>query len=443
MIEAIMKVGQGDFSIQLELSDKSDELDSLAMGLNMMIDDLKSSHAVEIQNEKFRQINTELEKAIAKAQESERLKTAFLANMSHEIRTPLNSILGFSELLSPDLEEEKFDDYGEIIRNSGSQLLQIINDILDFSKLESNQLPLFSSLCNINKIMQEIYSIQRQNKKLRKSNAIHFKVPQIDLSNDIFLKTDPGRLKQILNNLINNAIKFTKSGFVEFGYSLKTGKKDVIEFYVKDTGIGISETKQETIFERFVQIENFSVKEGNGLGLSICKGLVELLGGDIWIESKLNEGSCFYFTLPFSDKGEINLPEKIEHDKGKLPLQGRKVFIAEDNVDSSTYLKEVLLPEGMIVKSVLDGELLLKLLKEDIPDLILLDINMPVKNGYETITEIRESGLTMPVIAQTAYAMPEERSAILAAGCTEYISKPIQRQELLSVIRKVLKNCSR
>ncbi|WP_159521544.1 ATP-binding protein [Sunxiuqinia indica] len=444
MIEVIMKVGQGDLSVQLDLSGKDDLLDSLAMGLNMMIDDLGSTHAVEVQNEKFKQINTELEKAIDRAQESERLKTAFLANMSHEIRTPLNSILGFSELLSPDLEEGQFEDYSEIIRNSGIQLLQIIDDILDFSKLESNQLPLFFSLCNINKIMQEVYITQKQSKKLRQSDTIQLKEPQIELSNDIYLKTDPVRLKQILNNLINNAIKFTKEGFVEFGFSIKAGSRgEMIEFYVKDTGIGISDTKQKAIFERFIQVDSFSMKEGNGLGLSICKGLVELLGGVIWVESIVDEGSCFYFTLPFSDQGEMGVTKQVEQHNGKWSLSGSKVFIAEDNLDSLTYLEEVLLIEGVIVKTALDGQSLLELLKEDTPDLILLDINMPVKNGYETIAEIRKSGLTMPVIAQTAYAMPEERSTILAAGCTDYISKPIQRTKLLSLIREVLKKDSK
>lgn len=444
MIEAIMQVAQGNFSTQVELSGKNDHLDSLAMGLNMMIDDLRSSKAFEIQNEKFRMINSELEKAIEKAQESERLKSAFLANMSHEIRTPLNSILGFSSLLSQDIEPTKFNNYSKIIQNSGQQLLRIIDDILDLSKLESGQLPIVTELVDINNILQEVYSIQNKNKKLQSSPKITLKRPRIDPNNIIFLKTDSIRLAQVLNNLINNAIKFTNEGFIESGYTIKPEKDEkVVEFYVKDTGMGIPKEKQESIFDRFVQVENIRVTGGNGLGLSICKGLIELLGGKIWVESEVGIGSCFYFTLPLSFEKLPDTPSYREPGENQITLNGQTVYIAEDNAEASYYLEEILRPEGMIVKNASDGQALINLVQEQTPDLILLDINMPVKNGYETISEIRQKGLTVPVIAQTAFAMPEEKSTILNAGCNDYIAKPFKREELLSTIRKVLRNDSK
>jgi len=437
MIEVVMRVAQGDYNAQVQLSGKNDDLDALGIGINMMIDDIRTRLEIEVQNEKFRQINAQLEKSVAEAKESDRLKSAFLSNMSHEIRTPLNSILGFSEMLSPDMDLETFRYYSNFITSSGSQLVRIIDDILDFSKLESNLMVIFKEACDVGELMNEIYYVQKQNKRLIEKEAVTLRFPSIDPQTKAIIRTDPVRLKQVLNNLINNAIKFTDKGFIEFGCSLKTfNSRDFIEFYVTDTGCGIPEEKQHFIFKRFGQVNKNMLREGNGLGLSICKGLIELLGGQIWFESKSGSGSCFHFSIPFIPDCKPEERSFVSQTEGQIELKGKVIFFAEDNEESSAYLTEILTAEGLIVRQVSNGKQLLDMLHDQIPDLILLDMDMPVMNGYETIAVIRQSGFKVPVIAQTAYAMIEEKVAILNAGCNDYISKPINRKDLILALRR-------
>ena len=321
IIDTVMCVARGDYSTQIELSKENDDLDSLAMGINMMIDDVKSNLETEAQNKRFKKINEELKEAIAKAEESDRLKSAFLANMSHEIRTPLNSILGFSDLLDLTLEQQTFEKYITIITNSGNQLLRIINDILDISKIDSNQLSVHTESCDVNKLLLEVYQMNKHTKKLEESPALQLYPPLVDDHSNICLGTDPLRLKQILNNLINNAIKHTNEGHIEFGYSLLKDKKEgLIEFFVRDTGIGILEEQLDTIFERFIQVGESKIKEGNGLGLSICKGLSDLLGGKLRVESEYRKGSCFYLTLPMCTKSNQRVLSGTDPDEKTLNL---------------------------------------------------------------------------------------------------------------------------
>ena len=317
IIDTVMCVARGDYSTQIELSEENDDLDSLAMGINMMIDDVKSNLETEAQNKRFKKINAELKEAIAKAEESDRLKSAFFANMSHEIRTPLNSILGFSDLLDLTLDQQTFANYITIITNSGNQLLQIINDILDISKIDSNQLTVHYEPCDVNMLLVEIYQMNKHTKKLEENPTLQLYPPLIDDHSNICLGTDPLRLKQILNNLINNAIKYTNEGHIEFGYSLlKDEKEGLIEFFVRDTGLGILEEQLDTIFERFVQVGESRIKEGNGLGLSICKGLSDLLGSELRVESEYRKGSCFYLTLPMCTKSnQLLLNEPNQNEK--------------------------------------------------------------------------------------------------------------------------------
>ncbi len=321
IIDAVMRVARGDYSTQIELSEKNDDLDSLSMGINMMIDDIKSNLETEAQNKRFKKINSELKEAIAKAEESDHLKSAFLANMSHEIRTPLNSILGFSDLLELNLDQQTFENYLTIITNSGNQLLQIINDILDISKIDSNQLRVHKEPCAVNQLLIEVYQMNKHTKKLEENTALQLYPPLIDNHSDICLDTDPLRLKQVLNNLINNAIKHTNKGHIEFGYSLIEHEKEgFIEFFVRDTGVGILEEQLDAIFERFIQVGESKVKEGNGLGLSICKGLSDLLGGELKVESEYEKGSCFYLTLPMCTKSKQLLLNEPDGDEKTLKL---------------------------------------------------------------------------------------------------------------------------
>ncbi|MGQ8338900.1 sensor histidine kinase [Sunxiuqinia sp. A32] len=312
MIDALLKVTQGNYDTQVQLSEENDLLDSLGLGINMLIDDIRHGLEIKSQNKQIIKENTELEVSLKKAEENERLKSAFLANMSHEIRTPLNSILGFSEILKPTLDLEKFYQYREIILNSGRQLMQVIDDILDVSKLESNQLMIFKEPCQIKAILDEQYELHQQNPHLGDNPDVHLKKPIVKKGyENLIIETDPIRLSQVLNNLINNAIKFTDEGFIEFGFNMDKKSSGFIQFFVKDTGYGIQQEKINSIFDRFVQAENHRMKEGNGLGLSICKGLMDLLGGEISVESQPGMGSNFYFSLPLTEEPKPVSKEKM------------------------------------------------------------------------------------------------------------------------------------
>ncbi|MBT8318189.1 MAG: tetratricopeptide repeat-containing sensor histidine kinase [Lutibacter sp.] len=236
-----------------------------------------------------------------KAQESDRLKSSFLANMSHEIRTPMSAILGFSSLLKDnDLNEEKRDHFIEIISKSGERLMAIINDIIDISKIESNQIKVDLENVNVSKALNDIIEIQKETNDLLAKNKIELKLKLPTNSRTIFIKTDENRFTQIFNNLISNASKFTENGSIEIGFELKNNSENqCVQFYVKDTGCGVPQSKFEDIFNRFSQAGDKDFKTGNGLGLSICKGLLNNLGGTIWLESEVGEGTTFYFTLPY------------------------------------------------------------------------------------------------------------------------------------------------
>ena len=236
-----------------------------------------------------------------KAIESDRLKSSFLANMSHEIRTPMSAIMGFSSFLKdPDLSDEKRNKFVDIINHSGERLMTIINDIIDISKIESNQLKIDISKINVVKTLQEIIEIQKETNTLLTTKKIDLKLNLASATKDIFIKTDETRFAQIFNNLINNASKFTEKGFIEVGFIFKNYKNtEYLQFYVKDTGCGIPENKFEEIFDRFSQAGDKDFKRGNGLGLSICKGLMLKLGGEIWLKSEVGLGTTFYFTLPY------------------------------------------------------------------------------------------------------------------------------------------------
>jgi signal transduction histidine kinase/ActR/RegA family two-component response regulator len=390
-------------------------------------------------SEKLRESEEELIKAKVKAEESDRLKSIFLANMSHEIRTPMNAIMGFSTLLGEQgLEESEKAQYLEIIKSSGGRLLQLINDILDLSKLEAKQFTISNSECSLEEIMTSTIE------SFRKSDLLFLK-PGIELSlnlpvtnKKIKFLSDCNRIKQVLDNLICNAIKYTEKGKIEAGYSIITeDNRQVIELYVKDTGIGISEELSNLVFERFRQVEEGRFHEGAGLGLSISKGIVNLLGGKIWFVSKINIGSTFYFTVPYivSEAPVVNAAITKEV---LTQLNGKNIIIAEDDYNSFRYLQSLLNGQNAIIRHAENGRVLMNMVQQSIPDLILLDINMPVMSGFEFLTEMQTAGLKIKIIAQTAYAMPDEKERCLQAGCHGYISKPIKKAELFYIINNVL-----
>jgi len=368
--------------------------------------------------------------ARGKAEESDNLKSAFLANMSHEIRTPMNSILGFSQLLQrPDLDAEKRSQFAKVITTSGEQLMRIIDDVIDISKIESNHLTLKKEYIKLNDVLAEFIESHDQQKKYGEKQNIRLVLSLPEKDRVDFIYTDPVRFTQILNNLYNNALKNTDEGSIEIGYQLIsfTGSK-YVRFYITDTGIGIPKEKFGLIFERFGQVSGNRQTSGTGLGLSISRGLVNLLGGMIWVESTVGKGSTFYFTHPYEYKYALPDEDQNAANKNTMPdLSGKLVYVAEDDVASMLYLKEILSETKINIRYAANGKLLLQLMKEKMPDIVLMDINMPEINGYEALKAIRVINKQVPVIAQTAYALSDEREKCLDAGFTDYIPKPLSK----------------
>lgn len=375
-----------------------------------------------------------------KAEESERLKAAFLANMSHEIRTPMNGILGFVGLLKePKLSGEEQQEYILIIEKSGERLLNIINDIVDISKIEAGQMAINMKESNINDQVEYINTFFQPEFE-RKGLQYSFKngLP----SKDAIIKTDREKIYAILINLVKNAIKFTNVGSIEFGYKLiKNNEHSELEFFVKDTGIGIPKDRQEAIFERFIQadISDKMALQGAGLGLSISKAYVEMLGGKIWLESEAGKGSTFYFTIPYNcESREIDIPVNFESaDPVKYQVENLKILIAEDDEISEKLLRMGVKIFGKEILKARTGVESIEICynNPDI-DLVLMDIKIPGINGYEAVRQIRQFNKDVIIIAQTAYGLSGDREKAIEAGCNDYISKPIVMEELLVLIQK-------
>jgi len=389
-----------------------------------------------------KEIEKQLITAKERAEQSDRLKSAFLANMSHEIRTPMNGILGFADLLKePNLSGEKQQKYVDIIQKSGIRMLNIINDIVDISKIEAGLMQVDINDSNINEQVEFIYTFFKPEVEAR---GLQFVIKKTLLTKEAMVKTDREKLYAILTNLIKNAIKFTNEGSIEFGYQLiKDNGIANLEFYVKDTGIGISKDKQDTIFERFIQADssNLRVLQGTGLGLAITKAYVEILGGKIWVESEEGAGSTFYFTIPCNIELEATI--EIKNDKESLEkvksAENLKILIAEDDEPSSMLIS--LTVEGLsreIITARTGTEAVNICRNNHDLDIILMDIQMPEMNGYEATRQIRQFNKDVVIIAQSAYALSHDKQKAIEAGCNDYISKPILKDDLLLLIQKHL-----
>jgi len=398
---------------------------------------IKKQKAIEI---KLQNQNAELEKAKKKAEESDQLKTEFIHNMSHEIRTPLNGILGFSQFLdSPDLTEKKRKQYVNIINNSSNQLLRIIDDILEISQLRTKQVKLNEKEICLNDLLLELFSIFDIKAK---ENKIPLYLNKGLSDNESVILTDKIKLNKILSNLLENALKFTMEGFIEFGYQLKDSE---LEIYVKDTGIGIKQKSQKIIFKRFSQEEK-SLSEnvgGLGLGLSIAKENAELLGGKITLKSKKGEGAIFFVTIPY--KLVISNTEKIKIDNEKENAGEKQekytILIVEDEDVNYLYL-DILLGKFELNFETLHAkhgkEAVEMCKKNDEIDFVLMDMKMPIMNGFEATKLIKEFRPDLPIVAQTAYSTNDEQKQAFSVGCDDFISKPINKENLKEIMNKYL-----
>jgi signal transduction histidine kinase len=377
-------------------------------------------------------IEKELISAKEKAEESNRLKSHFLANMSHEIRTPMNGILGFLDLLQdvnlPDAEKSR---YLSIVNKSGLRLLDTINDIIEMSRIEAGQVHVEPKKFDLAEMMQYLFDFF---KPQTDEKGLNFYCHLDRLGGRLMLITDRYKLEGILTNLLKNAIKFTKAGSIEIGGYREA---DAIVLYVKDTGRGIPADRLEAIFERFIQADLGETRghEGSGLGLSIAKAYTEMLGGKIYVESEPGKGSLFYIVL--TDLFVDPLPCQVSRPSPVPSLHGLSILVAEDDDTSFLYIEMVLKQNGIKLMRTFTGQETILALRQH-PDisLILMDIKMAGMNGLEATKEIRKFNTSIPIIAQTAFAISGDQELALAAGCNDYMAKPIKKEVLLEKIEK-------
>ncbi len=381
----------------------------------------------------------ELETALEKAQESDRLKTAFLANMSHEIRTPMNGILGFSNLLKdPNLTHVERKEYTDIINKSSDRLLNTMSDLIEISKIESGQVEITKTKISVNKLLDELFDLF-QHDAFKK--GLSFSIAPGLSDEKATITTDKGKLQRILSNLIKNANKFTEKGGVSFGYVVK-GK--FLEFFVKDTGIGVPYNRQQAIFNRFEQadIEDTRAFQGSGLGLSISKAYTEMLGGNIWLTSEEGKGSTFRFTIPYDTREKTATEPEAKATKTRQKENtdiNRQLLIVEDEETSSLYLETILKDMFAKISFAKTGKEAVEICRNNSTiDIILMDIKMPEMNGYEATREIRKFNKNVIIIAQTAHALAGDKTKALEAGCNDYISKPINKTILFKIIKNLL-----
>ncbi|MBN1123738.1 MAG: CBS domain-containing protein [Sedimentisphaerales bacterium] len=389
----------------------------------------------------LREAQEQLREAKERAEEANVSKSTFLASMSHEIRTPMNAILGFGELLSEETLTEEQHRYAKIIRNSAQGLLSLINDILDISKIEAGKMPLDFEDTPLAHLLEYLDSILRP---MAIQKGLEFEVVRC---NDLpaVIRTDTARLRQCLMNLLNNAIKFTKQGHVYLNVScLLMDGQPFVQFAVEDTGIGIPAEHIEAIFDPYTRADHPEVRRqvGTGLGLSITRKLAVLLGGDLIVSSQPGKGSVFTLSIPgppsvFNPENETQADNEKQSDQEETTLSG-KILVVEDNPSNQMLFSLILKKLGLEVVIAAEGQEGLEKVRQEPFDLILMDMQMPTMNGYEASRQIRQEGYEVPIIAVTADAMKGDQEKCLQAGCTEYLSKPIDKTKLIEILQKYL-----
>jgi signal transduction histidine kinase/CheY-like chemotaxis protein len=367
-----------------------------------------------------------------KAKERNRLKSAFLVNMSHEIRTPMNAIIGFSDLLMEAEGDEKRE-FASIIQKCSKQLLSLIDDVLQLSRLQSKKLPVDNIRFKPAELVTDVFRMFNH-PRLKKELDIALIIP--GQYKDLVMQSDAGKIKQILTNLVSNAMKYTLEGIVKLGFDLQDG---FVEFYVTDTGIGIPETEQERIFDSFYRSERAisSSIEGTGLGLCIAKELVELLDGMIGVSSSLDKGSRFFFSIPLEESDKIDPRIPLFQAEQKY-LKENTILIAEDKRVHYLYIEILLKDKVKRIDHATNGKEAVELALKNSYNLILMDLKMPVMGGIEATKILKRQLPDIPIIAQTAYSMPEEKESALKAGCADFLTKPIRKRDLIEMINRYL-----
>ncbi len=391
---------------------------------------------------KQKQYEKDLIEAKEVAKESNRLKSLSLANMSHELRTPLNSIIGFSDLLlDEDTTEVEKGEFTKLIQSAGRSLMQLIADIIDISKIEAGEVTIQKYVFNVNSFLQEVLLTFNHEKEIRGKANIKLKLILSDDISELQIETDAHRLRQVFSNLLTNSLKFIEEGFIEFGYS--SISLENVQFFVKDTGVGIGADKKDMIFEQYGQDKKTynKNKDGTGLGLAISKSFVELLGGNIWVDSEIDKGSTFYFTIPLTSSSQ---QQKEKYFRNSLYVESvnwsQKVILIVDDVEQNyIYLHGLLSHTKAKIIWLKNGKEAVDFCNRERADMILMDIRMPVMDGFEASKIIKKEHPEILIVAQTAFSSNENRGEHLDGTFDGYITKPINYKSFFAILNKLFK----
>ena len=416
------------------------------MGIDQQINDENQEQARYFESE-VKRLEKELQKAREKAQSTEKLKSTFLANMSHAVRTPMNAIIGFSELIGMEgVSTAKKQEFIKIVNEKGHQLLSLIDDIIEISKIETGKFELSYTQVNIDEFLNEIFSTILQKKIKAGKDQVELILEKNSQEEFGMIQTDPGRLQQIINNILAFSISNTSKGHIRFGYSIKDAK--TIEFFIADTGIGLNKEDQKLMFDYFWEFEDITHQRiaENGLGLTIAKSLLDILGGKISLKSELNTGNEFVFTLPIEKPGKVNKSNLLSAGRKTSELEklepiwkDKVILVVEDDLVNYQFIEALLEKTQVQLLHAENGNQALELCKTISKiDLILMDIKLPDKNGYQITREIKAIRSDIPIVAQTAFSVNEVKEKCLASGCEDIISKPVEIELFLTIINKFL-----